>query len=112
MYNSFSIAQRPKLTIKALGPQTAGQPLSLVCYVILLRGNSSSVDFTWSKDGTILSQTIGATGVNQLYTTYYNISLLTTNDTGKVYQCDVAINSSPPVMQNDSIELNVIGMYK
>ena len=48
--------------------------------------------------------------MNLLYTTYYNISLLTTNDTGKVYQCDVVINSSPPVILNDTFELNVNGM--
>jgi len=98
------------VTIVPLGAQTAGQPLTLACYVIKSKGIVSSVDITWSINGTILSRTLGATDVNLLYTSYYNISLLTTNDTGKVYQCDVVINSSPSVMQSDIFELNVNGM--
>ena len=104
------IVLKPQVTIEALGPQTAGQPLTLACHVIVSRSIISSVDITWSRDGTILSMTIGAIGVNLLYTSYYNISLLTTNDTGKVYECDVVINSSPPVVQNETFELKVNGM--
>jgi len=105
-----NIVQRPQVTIVPLGAQTAGQPLALACYVIKSKGIVSSVDITWSTNSTVLSRTLGATDVNLLYTTYYNISLLTTNDTGKVYQCDVVINSSPPVILNDTFELNVNGM--
>jgi len=101
----------PQVTIVPLGAQTAGQPLTLACYVIKSKGIVSSVDITWSNNGTILSRTLGATDVNLLYTSYYNISLLTTNDSGKVFKCDVVINSSPPVIQNDIFELNVNGMY-
>ncbi|XP_065904759.1 cell adhesion molecule DSCAML1-like isoform X2 [Dysidea avara] len=99
--------QRPQVTIVPLGAQNAGQPLALACYVVVSKGIVSSVDITWSRDGTILSRTIGAVRVNLLYTSYYNISLLTTNDTGKVYECDVVINSTPPVTHNDTFELQV-----
>ena len=110
MHNLLSIVQRPQVTIVPLGAQNAGQPLALACYVVVSKGIVSSVDITWSRDGTILSRTIGAVRVNLLYTSYYNISLLTTNDTGKVYECDVVINSSPPVTHNDTFELQVDGM--
>jgi len=79
--------------------------------MILPRGIHGRVNFTWSRDGIILSRIIGAIAVDLLYTSYYNISLLTINDTGKVYKCNVMVNSSPPVMQNDTFELNVNGMY-
>ena len=42
------------------------------------------------------------------YTDTYTISLLSTTDDGREYQCEVVINSSPPVMTDDSVTLNVM----
>ena len=98
------------MTIVPLRSQTAGHPLSLASYVITSRGIVSSLDITWSINGTVLSRTIGAVGVNLLYTTFHNISLLTTDDDRMVYECDVVINSSPPVRHNDTHQLDVDGM--
>ena len=44
-----------------------------------------------------------------VYTDTYNISQLSTDDDGREYQCEVVINTSPLVMANGSITLNVMG---
>ena len=46
-----------------------------------------------------------------VYTKSYAISQLSTTDNGRVIQCGVVINASPPVMTNNSITLNVTGMF-
>ena len=46
-----------------------------------------------------------------VYTDSYNISQLSTTDDGRVIQCEVVINASPPVMATDNITLNVMSMY-
>ena len=80
-----------------------------------VRGITSKVDIVWSSNGTVLrriNDTIATTMDNSLvYTDSYNISQLSTTDDGRVIQCEVVINASPPVMATDSITLNVMGMY-
>ena len=46
-----------------------------------------------------------------VYTDSYTISQLSTTDEGRVIQCEVVINASPPIMSNDSITLDVTGEY-
>ena len=42
-----------------------------------------------------------------MYKFTYNIPLLSTIDNGRVYHCEVMINTSPPVMATDSVTLDV-----
>ena len=69
----------------------------------------------WSSNGIVLrriNDTMDTTLDNLLvYTDSYNISQLSTTDDGRVIQCEVVINASPPVMATDNITLNVMGMY-
>ena len=44
-----------------------------------------------------------------IYTNTYTISLLDTDDDGIEYQCEVVINTSPPVMATGSVTLDVMG---
>ena len=68
------------------------------------------VDIVWSKprDGVVLT-TRDLTTLPPIYTDIYIISQLTTTDDGREYQCEVVINTSPPVVANDSVTLHVIG---
>ena len=77
-----------------------------------VRGITSRVDILWSRKDEIL-ETI--TGVDSnfssdnypMYLSSYTIPLLSTTDDGRAYQCEVVINTSPPVMATDSVTLDV-----
>ena len=105
----------PNATVTALNTQTVGQSLTLQCEGTTVRGITSRVDIVWSSNDIVLrriNDTIATTMDNSLvYTDSYNISQLSTTDDGRVIQCEVVINASPPVMDTDNIILNVMGMY-
>ena len=81
-----------------------------------LRGITSRVDIVWSSDGTVLrriNDTTATTMDNSLvYTHSYNISQLSTTDDDRVIQCEAVINTSPSVMDSDSITLDVTGNHQ
>ena len=60
-----------------------------------------------------LNRTNGTTATTMnnslVYTDSYTISQLSTTDNGRVIQCEVVINASPPVMASDNITLDVTG---
>ena len=91
--------------------QTVGQSLTLQCEVTTVRGITSRVDIVWSSGGTELQRMNGISGNSLVYTDSYTISQLSTTDEGRVIQCEVVINASPPVMASDSITLDVTGEY-
>ena len=100
----------PNITI---GAQLCQSP-TLECRVTTVRGIISRVDIIWRKDGIELDRREGvsvnlATDNSVVYVDTYNISQLNTTDNGREYQCEVVINTSPPVMANDSVRLNVMG---
>ena len=101
------------MIVTTLNTQTVGQSLALQCEVTTVRGITSTVDIVWSSDGTELrriNNTTATTIDNSLvYTDSYTISQLSTTDDGRVIQCEVVINTSPSVMTNDSITLDVMG---
>ena len=77
-----------------------------------IRGITSRVDIVWSRDDGILES---ITGVNSnysgdsyaVYLASYTIPLLSTTDDGRVYQCEVVINTNPPVMAAGNVTLDV-----
>ena len=95
--------------------QTVGQSLTLQCEVTTVRGITSTVDIVWSRGGTELERmnNVSSTmmGASLVYTDSYNISLLSTDDEGRAYQCEVVINASPPVMVSNTITLDVTGEF-
>ena len=107
-------ALTPNVTVTVLNTQTVGQSLTLECKVTAVRGITSTVDIIWSSDGRELQRMEGVnfsstTDNSVVYTDTYSISQLNTTDDGREYQCEVVINTSPPVMANDSVTLDVIG---
>ena len=102
------------MTVTAPNTQTVGQSLTLKCNVTTVRGITSRVDIIWSSDGIEFERmegvTVSSTTDNSVvYTETYNISQLSTTDDGREYQCEVVINTSPPVMANNSVRLDVMG---
>ena len=92
---------------------TIGDPLTLDCSVIAVRGISSSVDIIWTTGGRVVRRVndsiadIGNDSV--IYTDSFEISSLSAIDNGRVYQCTAVINASPQVFSSDRIILNFDG---
>ena len=96
--------------------QLVSQPLILDCGVNTVRGIVSRVDITWSVDGLVIE---AMTGINAtilsdnsaLYSASVFIPELNTDDENKPYQCEVVINSSPPVTAARNVTLDVTGKH-
>ena len=104
----------PSVTVTAPNTQTVGQPLTLTCNAVTVRGITSNVNIKWSRDGTEVERMEGVSvsstpGNMVMYTNTYTISQLSTTDDGREYQCEVVINTSPPVMSTGSVTLDVMG---
>ena len=105
----------PDISVTAPNTQTVGQSLTLQCEVITVRGITSRVDIVWSSGGTELQRmnNVSSTTMDNslVYTDSYTISQLSTTDEGRVIQCEVVINASPPIQEVDNIALDVTGKY-
>ena len=110
------LVSNPIVLVTTLNTETVGQSLTLQCKVTTVRGVTSRVDIVWSSGGTVLRRANGTTAATMdnslVYTHSYTISQLSTTDDGRVIQCEVVINTSPPKQDDDKIELDVIGKYR
>ena len=95
--------------------QIVGQSLTLQCKVTTVRGITSRVDIVWSSNGIEVQRmdnvTLSTMGDTLTYTDSYTISQLNTTDDGTMIQCDLMIDTTPPVTASDMITLDVIGEY-
>ena len=93
--------------------QMVGQSLLLRCSVTTVRGITSRVYTVWSSNGLDLERVeadvTSITNKSVEYTGYYSIEQLNETDDGRVYQCTVVIDASPPVMTDDNITSNTTG---
>ena len=101
------------MTVSVPINQLVGQSLTLQCNVTAVRGITSRVDIVWSSGGIVLKR-MNDTAVTEMdnslvYTDSYAISQLSTSDEGRLIQCEVVINTSPPVIASNSTTLNVTG---
>ena len=92
---------------------TVGDPLTLDCTVIAVRGISSSVDIIWTTGGRVVRRVDNITADIEngtaTYTDSFEISSLSAIDNGREYQCTVVINARQPVYSSDQIILNFSG---
>ena len=94
--------------------QTVSQSLLLECIVTTVRGITSSVDIVWSSNDVVLiterDVSINLTTLYSAnYISTYNIPRLSTLDDGRVYSCEVVINTNPPVTATGTVMLDVNG---
>ena len=87
---------------------TVGQSLRLNCQVTTVTGITSNITVTWTSCGEILLIMNISQGTS---TVFYDISQLTTEDQGKMYYCEVVINTNPPITASDHITLSVNGKW-
>ena len=112
MYHICTTVPTPTVNITISNDQIAGQPLTLYCNVIAVRGITSTVNITWLvDDGELETETVvdvsSPMDGMQLYMHSYTIDELSVADTGKVYQCEVLIDSDQPVDATSNFMLNV-----
>ena len=112
-YIIHSAAPPPSVTVTTPNTQIVGLSLTLECSVTTVRGITSRVDIMWRRASTLLRKTDNLSPTimisSLLYTDTYTISQLSTTDDGREYQCEVVINTSPPVMATGSVTLDVMG---
>ena len=106
----------PSVIVNMLGIPTVGQPLSMECIMTTVRGITGMIDIIWSRDGVEVKRTTGASitsssGSSIMYKDFYNISLVTTNEEEKVYQCRGVINATLMLTAENNISLDLVGKY-
>ena len=109
---SFHIVPSPTINISVPNNLTTGQPTTLDCTAVTVNGITSRVDIVWYDGTTQLRRVNNVTAdiINStaaVYRNLFNISSLTRYHDGRVYQCQVIINSEPPITSLSSIRLNV-----
>ena len=110
----ISVSNSTNVMVAILNEQIVGQPLMLECAMSTPRGITSRVDIVWSRDGVEIER-INDISSNfsspevVVYTNIYTIPLLGTYDDDIVYECEVIINSSPPLKISKDVTLDVFG---
>ena len=110
----FTVPIPNQVYITAPITQTVGQSLKLKCTVTAVRGITSRVNIVWNSndlDLTVETNVSLITNNSVEYTAYYTIVQLNETDDGRVYQCKVVIDASPPVMADDNVTLNVTSKH-
>ena len=101
------------VSVTAPNTQIVGQSLTLECNVITVRGITSKVDIAWSLKNGLELMRIGGINISLeknnsvVLADSYTIPQLSTLDHYREYQCEVVINTSPPVMATGSVTLDV-----
>ena len=108
------VVPKPSIRIIAPNNQTVGQSLTLESTITTVRGITSRVDIVWSSNGSELKRIEGhnfssVANDSVMYTEFYTIPQLSTSDEGRVFMCDVFIDTTSPVMATDNVTLNVTG---
>ncbi|XP_065889349.1 serine-rich adhesin for platelets-like isoform X2 [Dysidea avara] len=104
----------PNVIVTALNNQQVGDPLLLECNVTTVRGITSSVDIVWITNDTVVERDNNVSGKtvgnSVVYSFVYNRDgiPLREQDNRTVYQCNVQINTTPPVEANNLI---IVGAF-
>ena len=104
------------MNIVANNNQKVGESLTLECSFITVRGITSRVDIVWSGGGTDLKRisNVNASPTindNEIYQDTFTIPLLSTNDDGRSIQCETIINTTPLVIAENNIVLDITGEF-
>ena len=116
LFTLITIVPTPSVTVTAPDTQIVGQPLTLTCNAVTVRGITSNIDIVWRKDDNESRRMedqepnmINSTSM--VYTNTYTISQLNTTDDGRVYECILEFNTAPLVRGSDAVTLDVSGKY-
>ena len=102
------------MTVTALNTQIVGQPLTLTCNAVIVRGITSNVDIVWTRGSVMFmgnNSLLIMMDSSLVYTSTYTIPLLSTDDEGRFYYCEAVINANSVVSAIGNVSLNVISKY-
>ena len=103
----------PAIDITSVDSVEFGKATTLECNVIAVRGITSRVDIIWRTGNTTVRRVDGVTAniVNNsaVYTDQLITPPLSVNDSGRVYICEVRINTNFGVNGFDYFALDFIG---
>ena len=93
-----------------------GQPLILQCNATIVRVITSTVDIIWTTDNTQVRRVNNVTASSNInssfiYTDSFIIPSLNISDIGRVYECEVLINSVLPTSAIAEIIIPVPSMW-
>ena len=115
MHLLLTVPSPYNVSITNTSSQIVGQSLTLECSVTTVRGITSRVDIVWSS-GRIEVEKIEEVNITYtsaglaVYKTTYTSPQLSTTDDGRVYQCEVVINTSPLIFDSSNITLDINGL--
>ena len=104
------VVPAPTVNISVPNNLTTGQPLTMDCTIVAVRGITSRVDIVWYSGGQVRrvnNVTASINGTAALYRDSFNISSLTRQHDGRVYSCQAIIYSRRWLFIYTSIRLNV-----
>ncbi|XP_065907794.1 cell adhesion molecule DSCAM-like isoform X2 [Dysidea avara] len=113
-FNAYIIVYVPIFNVIMDTPSTqmVSKPLTLECSVNVSRYATDIISFVWSTESRTLSVRDGVTigyfeDNHVVYASTYTIPQLSTTDDGRVYQCEVVINTSPLISSSSNVTLDV-----
>ena len=113
MYVMYIAVPTPNVSFAVHNDMIVGQPFALECIANTVRGINSQVHIVWSNSSRELwKKNVSASITNSsslVYRDYFNISQLTTDNDGEIYECRVIININPSVIATNCFTVHVIG---
>ena len=109
------VVPTPNVVVTTSSNPAVGQSLTQRCSATAVRGIISRVDIVWSSYDTVMRVVNDTSPImmdnSLVYTDSYTIPRLCmcSADQDEVYQCEVVINTSPPVMATGSVTLDLMG---
>ena len=111
---SYLVPVPDSVRVTVVGNQTVGQSLMLECTVTTVKGITSRMDIVWSSNSYELKRIEGVNSnfISDNLVTYkdsYNEIQINTSDDGRVYGCEILVNTIPPLMLDSNVTLDVTG---
>jgi len=102
------IVPPPTVQVTAPCEQVVGQSLTLQCNITAISDIAATVDIIWTTGDTEVRRVENLQGsLLSNFTDFFTIPVLSKSDNNQEYQCEVVINTNPPIIENDTVVLNV-----
>ena len=101
----------PVIFVTILGSTMVGETLVLQCVVTAVEGITVGVDIVWRKDGSEfirVDEPFRTPAVNGSVQ-YTDVQEVATRDHDAIYQCEMIINTSTPVVTSKELQLAISG---
>jgi len=104
---------RPNVSVTSSSSRpTVGEPFSLECNIIVIKGIIGEVDIIWTANGRVIKIVDNVEGhttdlQDTVHSDVYEISKLQPCDNNTIYRCEAIIKTNAPLNGSDSIALTI-----